>query len=149
MTLVTANPRRKVRRSNSIFDAFFNDFFLPVNTETTHHKGTFRPAVNVVENKDAFKLDLAIPGFSKEDVTIKTEKDILTIEANKEIKLAEGEKYLRKGIAQGKFNRTFRLPETIDLGNITANFKNGILSINLAKKEEAKELPARTIEING
>jgi HSP20 family protein len=150
MTLVTTNPGRKVRRSNSLFDAFFNDFLLPTTNEnTTEHKPVYRPAVNVIETNDHFKMDLAIPGFTKEDVTINVDKDVLTIEGRKEVELSEGEKYLRQEIARGNFKRTFHFPDSVDANNITANFTNGVLNITLAKKEEAKELPPRTIEING
>lgn len=143
MTLVRVNPRRKARRNHSIFDSLFNEL-SHTNFNTTRKN---RPAVNVLEMADNFRIDLLAPGLQKEDFDINIDKDILTIEANKETELKEGEKLIQSEFNFGKFKRTFRLPETIDTGNISANFENGILSITLLKKEEAKELPPRTIAI--
>jgi HSP20 family protein len=153
MTLVNVHPnnrRRNQRRviENPLFDTFFkdllkSDFSGSKNTASTQS----RPAANVIEDKDGYRIELAVPGLSKKDININVEKDLLTIKANKEAEQKEDEKFTRKEFAYNEFSRSFRLPETIDLGNIKANFKNGILIISLAKKEEAKELPPRVIEI--
>ena len=101
----------------------------------------------MIENSDNLKIEVAAPGLTKKDININVEKDILTISAEREIKHKEGETYSRKEFSYDNFKRTFQLPDTIDATNIKAIFKNGILEITLAKKEEAKELPARAIEI--
>ena len=59
----------------------------------------------------------------------------------------EGEKFTRKEFKYANFKRTFTLPDTVDTGKIEANYENGILNITIPKKEEAKPVPARTIEI--
>lgn len=106
-----------------------------------------RPAVNVLEKDDAFVIELAAPGLNKADFNIKVENDVLTIAAKKEVTPKEGEKYTRKEFNYTQFTRTFQLPETVDTTQITAAFENGILTLNLAKKEEAKVQPARAIAI--
>ena len=148
MILTRVNPARKVKRSPFVFDNFFNELLNTSFNETSkNHLISNRPAVNVIETGEGFRIELSAPGLSKEDFSIGVEKDILTIEANKETKELDGEKIVKREFDFSTFKRTFRLPETIDVNNINASFLNGILSISLAKKEEAKELPPKTIEI--
>lgn len=148
MTLVRVNPRNKVNRSSSVFDNFFNELAQTgINEQSKNHLISNRPAVNILETGDGFRIELSAPGLDKNNFSIGIEKDILTIEANKEVKELEGEKFIKRGFDFSNFKRTFRLPDTIDVNNINANFKDGILSLLLAKKEEAKEQPPRTIEI--
>lgn len=153
MNLVTVNPRqRRVIRKPSfttpVFDNLINEF---VNGSFTNpKKNEFlknRPAVNVIESDDSFKIEMAVPGLAKKDISINVEKDILSISANKQANQKEGEKFLRNEFSFDNFKRTFQIPETVDSANIKATFKNGILELTLAKKEEAKELPPRAIEI--
>jgi HSP20 family protein len=149
MTLVRVNPRNKVQRSNSIFDNFFNELkYTGDYKQPTNHFLNNRPSVNILETGDGFRIELSAPGLDKNDFAIGIEKDILTIEANKEVKEQEGEKFIKRGFDFSNFKRTFRLPETIDVNNVKASFENGILSLFLAKKEEAKEQPPRMIEIS-
>ena len=107
-----------------------------------------RPAANVLENDNGFTVQLATPGLSREDLTIKVEKDLLTIGASIENGTAEGIKTRRREFNYGNFKRTFQLPEIVDATGITASYENGILVVSIPKKEEAKPLPPRTIEIN-
>lgn len=149
MTLVNVNPRRKVRRSHPAFDSFFNEILNTNFKEVSkNHLGNNQPAVNVIETGEGFRIELSAPGLSKKDFKIDIEKDLLTIEANKEKKEVDGEKIVKQEFNFNKFKRTFRLPDTIDTKNISAKFKNGILSLDLAKKEEAKEQPPRTIAVS-
>ena len=153
MNLVTVHPRhRRVTRrpafATPVFDNLFNElangsFSKPKRNHFTKN----RPAANVIESNDNFKIEVAAPGLTKKDININVEKDILTISAEREINQKEGEKYSRKEFSYDNFKRTYQLPETVDATNIKATFKNGILEITLAKKEEAKELPPRAIEI--
>ena len=153
MTFVNVRPRNRRRNKNLVFDNplfdnFFNDLMNSNFSEIQKAAPTVnRPAANVIENNDSFRIELAVPGLSKKDININVEKDLLKVSAKKETEQKEGEKFTRKEFAYNEFSRTFRLPETIDLTNIKAAFKNGILIITLAKKEEAKELPPRAIEI--
>ncbi len=148
MTLVSVNPRRKTNRSISVFDNILNELMnTNFNESTSNTFVSSRPAVNVIESADNFRIELSAPGLSKKDFGISIDKDILTIESKKEKAVQENEKMIKKEFDFSNFKRTFRLPDTIDTSNINANFKNGILSLTLAKKEEAKEQPPRSIEI--
>ena len=153
MNLVTVNPRhRKVTGrpafATPVFDNLFNElangsFSKPKRNNIIKS----RPAVNVIESNDNFKIEVAVPGLTKKDININVEKDILTISAERENKQTEGEKYSRKEFSYDNFKRTFQLPDSVDATNIKATFKNGLLEVIIAKKEEAKELPPRAIEI--
>ncbi len=142
MTLVRVNPNRRYRRNPSFFTNFVSeDFFKPeINTRK-------QPAVNVLETADGFQVEIATPGLSKKDIGIKVEKEVLSIFANVETASKAEEKVLSRGFSYSNFKRSFQLPDTVNSAGITANYKNGILSVSIPKKEEAKELPPRTIEI--
>lgn len=130
----------------SYLNGFFGkDLFNEYNTPA--FAGTV-PAVNVVENENGFRIEVAAPGLQKSDFKLNLEKNQLTISAEKEQKEEEkNEKYTRKEFKYASFQRTFTLPNTVDGDRIEANYADGILSIALPKREEAKEKPARLIEI--
>lgn len=130
------------------FDRIFDDFFKDVTTTVGRDNfAASRPAVNIVENKDGFALELAAPGLTRDDFNVSVEKNTLTISASKETEQDEEGKYRRREFSYFSFKRSFHLPESIDANNISAKYENGVLSLQLAKKEEAKEKPVRTIEI--
>ena len=104
-----------------------------------------RPAANIIQTPDALILEMAIPGMTKQDIDLKIEKDLLIVSANKES--ADQRRFVTKQFDYNKFSRTFRLPKTIDQNNIEAAFKNGILTITLNKKEEAKDKGPIAIKI--
>lgn len=110
-------------------------------------KNTFIPSVNIIETKDDFRIEMIVPGWSKKEINIQLENTQLTISGAREFVEKDGETYLRKEFDLSKFNRSFQIPDSVNLFEVKANFKNGILIINLAKKEESKELPPRKIEI--
>lgn len=126
----------------SVFGKDFNDIFAPA---TLTNYGV--PAVNILEHDGGFRLEVAAPGLKKEDFKINLENNVLTISAQKEQKNEETtEKYTRKEFSFNSFRRTFTLPNSIDGEKIGAAYTDGVLSIELPKKEEAKKTP-RTIEI--
>lgn len=113
------------------------------------NKGITLPKVNIKESVDAYTLEMAVPGFKKSDFVIDVENENLTISAD--IKTQEEETqedYTRKEFGYASFKRTFILPETVEENKIEAAYTDGILSLNIPKKEEAKPKPARTIKIS-
>jgi HSP20 family protein len=127
---------------NSILNEVFNDNFH-FGIDEKHHT----PLVNIKETKEGYQLEVAAPGMSKENFSITVEKDLLSISAEKENEAKnENEKFTRKEFSYTKFKRSFTLPETIDAANIKAVYENGILKVNLFKKEEVK-IEAQKIEI--
>ncbi|HPD65082.1 MAG TPA: Hsp20/alpha crystallin family protein [Bacteroidia bacterium] len=130
-----------------VFSRFFEDFF---NDEPFFPSSWMNrvPAVNILENKDSFSVELAAPGLNKNDFKINLENNLLTIECSKEDKKEEkDERFTRREFCYSSFQRSFTLPNTIDTNKIDAKYEDGVLKINLPKKEEAKEKPARQISI--
>ena len=132
-----------------VVNDIFNDDFVKNLDESLSVWNGSQPAVNVKEDTDGFSLALAAPGYGKEDIAIKIDDNVLTISSEKKEATTEkeGEKYTRKEFKYAAFKRTFTLPDTVDATKIAANYENGILNISIPKKEEAKPVPARTIEI--
>lgn len=145
------NVRRSPRLSRKGFfpvAAILNE--LAHGKPMVNEKGnlnTFTPLVNIIETKNDFRIEMIIPGWSKKEIDVQLEKDQLTIRGEREFVKKEGETFLRKEFDLSRFSRSFQIPDSVNLAEVKANFKNGILIINLAKKEESKELPARKIEI--
>ncbi|WP_101690016.1 Hsp20/alpha crystallin family protein [Dysgonomonas massiliensis] len=140
------NQIRKFDRSGSFFPSLFDrfaneDLFRDFWTENL-------PATNVTENDKSFAIDLSIPGFSKEDVQIEVDKNILTISAKTETKNETNEdKVLRREFQTSSFTRRFTLPENVDTENISASEEKGILHILLPKLDKAIEDKVKRIEI--
>ncbi|HNE30687.1 MAG TPA: Hsp20/alpha crystallin family protein, partial [Saprospiraceae bacterium] len=106
-----------------------------------------RPAINVVESADNYRIDVAAPGLEKTDFQVKVNDGTLTVAVQKETGKAENqEKYRRREFHFGAFSRSFRLDDSIDPNSITANYQNGILSVTLSKKPEAKPV-VKSIDI--
>jgi HSP20 family protein len=150
MTLLKVKPTNGNVSIFDDFDRLFNEVFrpdFPVRALRTAVEARTRPAVNVAENKDGFRLEIAAPGLEKSDFNVRLEKDLLYVEVNKAPQAVEGEVIKRREFGFYEFRRSFRLPETIAAENIAAEYKNGILAIVMPKREEAKEKPPRAIEI--
>src|SRR3989339_2277248 len=107
-------------------------------------------AVNVLENDHEFLIELAAPGMKKEDFRINLEDNVLTISSEKkEEKEEKKDQYTRREFSYQSFQRSFTLPEYLaDREKVTAKYHDGILHINIPKREEAKPKPARAIEIS-
>ena len=109
------------------------------------------PSVNIKETGDAYYVEMAAPGMKKSDFDIELDNNILTIKSEKKMEdeLKEGEHYTRKEFSYQAFQRSFNLNKKIvDDAKINARYADGILSIMLPKKEEAKDKPARRIKIS-
>ncbi|PWJ59835.1 HSP20 family protein [Dyadobacter jejuensis] len=120
---------------------FFNDF----GSATL---GSHIPALNVFESKEGFQIQVVAPGLEKADFKLNLEKNRLTISVQKEKEEQEVEgKYTRREFKVGSFQRSFNLPDSVDEDKVAASYEAGILTVSLPKKEEAKEKPAREIEI--
>ncbi|MDD5457701.1 MAG: Hsp20/alpha crystallin family protein [Candidatus Margulisbacteria bacterium] len=102
-------------------------------------KELFAPSIDMWEDEDNIYVETDLPGMEKNDVKVSVEKGILKISAKKEGKKEEKKKgYIARERYQGSFYKEISLPSSVEENKIQANLKNGILSINLPKKEEAK-----------
>ncbi|GAB3046547.1 Hsp20/alpha crystallin family protein [Spirosoma pulveris] len=111
------------------------------------------PAVNVVEHQDGFRIEVAAPGLKKEDFKLNLNHNNLTITGSQETQKGEqdknNERYTRREFSYSSFQRTFTLPTSVDADNIQASYTDGVLKIDIPKREEAKVKPPRQIEIGG
>jgi HSP20 family protein len=135
MTLVNFNNRTRNTAPyfNNVFDNLFSDALVKNNTIDKS------PRVNISETEKAYVIDLAAPGLKKEDFQINLKKDTLSVWA--EVKTEDKEvvkDFTRKEFEYKSFARSFNLPDTADGDQITAEYKDGILSIVIAKKDDAK-----------
>lgn len=95
---------------------------------------------NIQETADAFELELAVPGWKKEDFKIRIEGDQLYVEAEKSEQNQDQTKQVLREFQHRSFSRSFSLDNTVDAGHITATYENGILKIVLPKKPEVKAI---------
>ncbi len=132
----------------SMFDNWFdNDLF---NWEYNNHEAEATlPAVNIKENADAFKVEMAVPGFDKKDFKINLDHNVLTIASEKKVENEHknGERYTCREYSYQSFSRSFTLPDAANSDKISAKYENGILNIEIPKREEAKPKPMRQIAI--
>lgn len=142
-----------VKRKNyqPAFNSFFDDFFTRdlFGQEREFPFNSAAPSVNIINNDDSFLIEVAAPGLNKEDFNLEIDNDILSISyEKKEEEKEETGKYTRREFSFESFKRTFTIPENVvNSEAIEAKYDNGILKLNLPKREEAKVQPKRTIEI--
>lgn len=149
MTLIKFKnePVRRHTDNMPYFSELFHDFFD--NMLSNDSRKNAAPAVNISENDNNFKLEVAAPGLSKGDLKISVDKDVLSVSAERKNETNEkNERYTRKEFSYVSFNRSFNLPEFVDSENITATYENGIMKVILPKKEEAKPKPSREIKVS-
>jgi HSP20 family protein len=141
MTLVKWNARPVSPSFNNFVDDFFTGFSSIYRDQ---HATGYRQAapVNVTETKEGYQLQLAAPGFAKEDIQISLENNLLTISAGqKEETKTEDQKQIRQEFRVQSFKRSFTVDKGIDAEQISAQFVNGILTLNLPRKAEVKPVP--------
>lgn len=139
---------RSNRNTPNLFDEFFgkdvwNDFFEKSGWNAT-------PSVNVFDKKDRYEIELAAPGLDKKDFHIDVKNNLLTVSSEKkeEKEEKEGGKVVFCEFNYSKFSRSFQLPEGVDVNKINATHKNGVLTIELPKREEFGSNEPRMIEIH-
>ena len=140
-------------RMNDMFPDMFEDFFKPWNEKFSGNmwgKMLTVPAVNIMEDDKSFTLSLAAPGLKKEDFHIQMNGTMLTISSEKEEQKEEkDERMTRNEYNFTSFTRTFNVPEDIEMEKIAANYENGVLTLMLPKKEEAKKMmQTKNIKVN-
>lgn len=144
-------PARKFYGQNFMPD-FFNDFFGNMSLDGSSTKS---PAINVLEDELGYKLELAAPGLTKDDIKVHINKDgNLVIELEKkcgckdECKEEKHGKYIRREFSYSKYHQTLILPENADKDEIKASAENGILYIDIPKLQKPKvEDEKRMIEV--
>jgi HSP20 family protein len=146
--LVTRHRNPTYTNNTKRFD-LLNEFFNALETANEEPREVFDfvPAVNTREDKDAYHIELDLPGVKKEDVEISVDKNILTIKGKREVKKEEEKNdYYRVESAYGTFARSFTLPEKVDVENIRAASEDGVVEITIPKLQVEKNT-TKKIEI--
>lgn len=138
--------RRRGQLAGPTLDDFIEKFFYGWPGFEKESDVNWAPRVDIHETDKELILDVELPGMEKKDIKIGVKNDILTISGErKQERKTEGSEYYRHERHYGKFERSFTIPETVDADNISANYKNGVLTLNLPK---AKEVLPREIAID-
>ena len=142
------NPRYDVNRV--LVDDLFNSFFKNDYHEDYLKSCGSKPATNVFETEKEFKIEVLLPGYQKEDLQINLHNNLLTIKVEKEQKenRTEEYKYAHREFDIENFEKQYRVPKSVDGEKINAKFDNGVLHIELPKKEEALEKAPVEIKIS-
>ena len=135
-TLSNWNPFEEVAGFRRMFDDPFAGCF---REGLEGHAGEWKPLMDVVETKDGISLKVEVPGIKQEDISISLEDNTLTVkgERKQESEVNE-EAYTRVERSYGTFQRSVLLPQTVDASRVKATYKDGVLEIQLPKKEEAR-----------
>lgn len=100
---------------------------------------SFAPPVDIYEDEHNITLKIEVPGINEKDMDVRIENNTLTVHGERKIEMEEKEENFRRVERQyGSFTRVFTLPSSVDTGQVSANYDNGVLKIKLAKKAAAK-----------
>lgn len=105
------------------------------------------PSSNISESKESFRIEMALPGVEKKDIRIVHEKGFLTIRVERQEEEKNHEHYTRREFDFTRTARTFRIGDKIDTDNIAARYENGLLILQLPKKEAYVSKPSQSIVV--
>jgi HSP20 family protein len=126
-----------------LFEDFFNDWAISSPEEGRSEGWT--PPLNIMEKDGNLMLMVSLPGISDKDVELKVKGQFLTVRGERKSQESSGYMYHQMEGFYGSFSRSFTFPDSTDLQNINADYKNGILTITIPQKSEVK---LRDIKIN-
>jgi HSP20 family protein len=128
------------------FDRLFREAFSPAAAEGELSTRTWAPPVDIYEDGDNLVLKAELPGINPDDVEVRVENNTLYLKGERKFeKEVKEQNYHRVERSYGTFTRTFALPNSIDADKVAANYKDGVLTLTMPKKEEAKP---KTIKVN-
>jgi HSP20 family protein len=138
MNLVTWDPYRELGNLSSRFHRVLSPL-APREREEELSLGAWIPPVDIVEEKDRILLTAELPGFKESDIDVQMEGNVLMLRGERKSESEkEGRTFHRMERSYGQFVRSFTLPNNVDRDRIKATFANGLLEIELPKREEAR-----------
>ena len=145
MAIVKVDPFRELATMQDRMARLFGDTYL--RDEDTGFRGAWTPAVDIFENDNHdLVLKAELPGMSREDIEVTVENSTLVLKGTKKFEAeVKDEQYRRIERSYGTFHRSFTLPNTVDATKVSADFRNGLLTVKLPFREEAKP---RTINVD-
>ncbi len=135
MAILKWDPFRELQSLQEKIDRVFEDSLRSRETPS----GIWAPAVDIYETDNAIILEAELPGVNEKDIDVKVEDNILTVKGERKIENERKEEnYYRMERYYGTFQRSFTLPSNIETNKIKADYKKGILKVEMPKKEQAK-----------
>jgi HSP20 family protein len=118
---------------------FVRESYNPEGPEEALTTTSFAPPVDIYEDEHTIAVKMEVPGIDEKDIDVRIENTTLTVHGERKIEKEEKEENFRRIERQyGSFTRSFTLPSSVDMGQVSANYDKGVLKISLAKKAEAK-----------
>ena len=144
MAIIKVDPLQEFAAMQDRLNRLFGNVYL--RDEDTAFRGSWAPSVDIFETeKHDLVLRAELPGMSREDIEVTVENGTIVIKGEKKFDPAVKEEHYRRiERAYGTFHRSFTLPNTVDASKVSAEYKNGVLTVTLPFKEEAKP---RTISV--
>jgi HSP20 family protein len=145
MPIVKVDPFREFAAMQDRMNRLFGNVYL--RDEDTSFRGNWAPAVDIFETANHDLVVRAeLPGLNREDIEVKVENSTLVLKGEKKFDAeVKEEQYRRIERTYGTFHRSFTLPTTVDTSKVSADFKNGVLTVKLPFREESKP---RTINVD-
>lgn len=136
------------KKNKDKFPSIFSDFFNSERFfEDEFFKKDWMPAVNVKDNEKDYTIDVALPGYQKDDLNIEVDNGLLSISAEvKDEQKEQEDNFTRKEFSYRSFKRKFSIPEDANAEQIEATYKDGVLQLKMGKK--AIEANKKTVDIN-
>jgi HSP20 family protein len=139
MSMVRFDPFRDLAVLQDRMNRLFNETYSPRQSDDLMNRGTWTPAVDIFEVDGGLVLKAELPDMRREDIDISVENNTLTIRGERKLdNEIKQESFHRIERAYGNFVRSFSLPNTVDATKIAAEYKNGVLTVKLPVREEAK-----------
>ena len=139
MAIVRWDPWRSMTTLQDQINRLFEELSAPQREDDEVTMGAWTPAVDIYDQEDAIVIKAELPGLSKEDISIEMKENKLILKGERiEEKEINEENYYRRERSVGNFHRAFTLPTGIDPEKVNANFKDGILKVEIPKAEETK-----------
>jgi len=143
-TIARLEPFRRVSTLQDQFNRLFNESFRNHGEESA--LTTWAPAVDIYETPNELVVKADLPDVNEKDIDVRVENNLLTIRGERKFeKSVSEENFLRVERTYGAFSRSFSLPNTLNAEAIGAEYKNGVLTITLPKREETKP---RQVKVN-
>lgn len=140
MAIVRFDPFRDLASMQDRINRIFGEAYLRNNDDDVTNRGDWRPVVDIYENdKHEIVLRAELPGLKREEIDIRVENNTLTLrgERKRDTEVKQ-ESYHRVERSYGAFSRSFSLPSTVSTEKVSATFVDGVLTITLPLREEAK-----------
>ena len=146
MAIVRWEPYRDLVSAQRDFDRLFREAFSPMHGETEVSTRSWAPPVDIYETEDAIVLKAELPGIDPKDVEVRVEDNNLYLKGERKYEKEVNEQnYHRVERSYGTFARSFSLPNSISADKVKAEFRDGMLTLTMPKREEAKP---KTIKID-